>query len=67
MSHVPYLATEVGKGSICCASLFLEEIANTPGGKIVILVQGSGTNGCCERLPLRIDIAWMVRVRRQGW
>ncbi len=65
-SQVPYLMMEIGKGSVGRSSLFPEEAANTPGGEIIILIEGSGNNGRGEHLPLGICFVWLVGVRCWG-
>ncbi len=65
-SQVPYLATEISKGSVSCSSLFPEETAYTPGSEFIVFVQGSGTNGRGERLPWGICVVWLGGGSRQG-
>jgi hypothetical protein len=65
-SQVPYLTTEISKGSLGCLSLFPKETAYTPGGEIIVLVQRSGTNGRGEHLPWGICFVWLVGVHRWG-
>ncbi len=65
-SQVPYLTSKIGKGSLGCSSLFPEEAANTPGGEIVVLIQGRGTNGHGEHLPWGIRFVRLVSVHYWG-